>query len=148
MPRRPFQCEIYTPSEHVCSSRVVHVQFPASDGQVGVLGGRSSMVAMLGVGTAILTDAKDDEKEFFIARGFARMHNESLEFLAEEAMPVARLNAEQAWEELEKAQALPDQTPEQQAAKEQRVRTARGKFDAAQRYRRRMGLISTPTYEE
>jgi F0F1-type ATP synthase epsilon subunit len=132
----------------VASDKAYHVQFPASDGKVGVLGGRSPMVALLGVGELIVTHDKADSREYFICRGFARMSNDQLVFLAEEACEISKLNAEQAWEQLQQAQASPARTPQEQAAREERIEAARERFNAAQRYRRRRGLVTKPEFEE
>jgi ATP synthase F1 epsilon subunit len=148
MPRRPFQCDIYTPTQHVASSPALHVQFPASDGKVGVLGGRSPMVALLGVGTLVLTDAGDQQQEYFLSRGFARMSNDALVLLAEEASELSKLNAEEAWEQLQQAQALPARTPQEQEMREAMIASARARFNAAQRYRRKKGLVTRPAYDE
>jgi F-type H+-transporting ATPase subunit epsilon len=148
MPRRPFQCDIYTPSRHVTSSKALHVQFPASDGKVGVLGGRSPMVALLGVGTLELTDPQDRQQEYFLSRGFARMSNDMLVFLAEEASELSEINAEQAWEQLQQAQALPARTAQEQEIRKSMIESARARFNAAQRYRRKKGLVSRPAYDE
>ena len=148
MPHRKFHCEVYTPTQQVVDAEAVHVQFPAADGQVGVLGGRSPMIAMLGVGEIELTPAQGAEQLFFVARGFARMENDRLIFLAEECIPTPRLNAEAAWEELQQAQQLPARTDRETAIRQAQIDMARGKFNAAQRHRRRAGLISKPRFEE
>jgi F-type H+-transporting ATPase subunit epsilon len=148
MPRRRFHCEIYTPSEKVAEAEVVSVRFPASDGQVGVWAGRAPMVALLGVGEIYLTDRDETCQRYFVSRGFARMQDQRLVFLAEQCLPTARLDPEQAWEQLQQAQRLRAETDHEIAVREQRIAAARGRFDAAQRYRRQRGLISKPMYEE
>ncbi len=106
------------------------------------------MVALLGVGELIVTRDKGPQQEYFISRGFARMSNDQLVFLAEEACEISRLNAEQAWEQLQQAQAMPARTPQEQAVRQERIEAARERFNAAQRYRRRRGLVTKPEFEE
>ncbi|MFW5840478.1 MAG: FoF1 ATP synthase subunit delta/epsilon [Planctomycetota bacterium] len=148
MPHRRFHCEIYTPSEKIVESDAVSVKFPASDGQVGVLARRAPMVALLGVGEIFITGRDDSEQRYFVARGFARMLDDQLVFLAEQCTPTGKLDPEAAWEELQQAQRLPAQTDREIAAREAAIATARGRFNAARRYRRQRGLISKPMYEE
>ena len=146
--RRRFKCELYTPTDQIASSEALSVKFPATDGQVGVLGGRSPMVAMLGVGKITISPAKGKPIEFFVSRGFAQMSENILSFLAEECMPVASLNAETAWEELQLATKLPAETEAQISIRDDLMATARGKFDIAQKRRRDLGLAGGGIIEE
>jgi len=139
---------LYTPSDQVASCEALSVTFPATDGQVGVLGGRAPMVAMLGVGQINIAQSKGKALEFFVSRGFAQMSQNVLTFLAEECLPVAQINAEQAWEELQTAMKLPASTDSEIAIREDLVTTARGKFDIAQKRRRQLGLAGGSLIEE
>jgi len=146
--RRRFQCEIFTPTERVASTEALTATFPASDGQVGVLGGRSAMVAMLGVGKITISVPDWRDGEFFVSRGFVRMGDNVLVFLAEECIPVAKLDAEAAWQELQDAQKLPSATAADVAARDLLIATARGKFDIAQKRRKKLGIAGGQMVEE
>lgn len=135
--RRPFRLEVVTPEGRLCSLEVVSAVFPASDGLVGVLGGHGPMVAMVGAGPLTLRELGGDVQEFYVAGGFAHVESDSMRLLAEECTPLADLDREAAWEEIQRARALPAETAEEIERRRQRLTVAQTKFNVAQKYFKR-----------
>ena len=73
--RRPFQVEVLTPGGRLCSMEAESAVFPASDGLVGVLGGRGPMVALVGAGPLNIREHRGEMHEFYVAGGFGRYLN-------------------------------------------------------------------------
>lgn len=135
--RRPFQADVLTPEGRLCSMEVTSAVFPASDGLVGVLGGRGPMVALVGAGPLDLHPLRGDVAEYYVAGGFAHMLDNHLVVLAEECQRLADLDREEVWEEIQRARRLPMETDEQVRRREERIAVARTKFALVQRYLRR-----------
>lgn len=141
---KPFDCEVITPDGHVFSGQAVSVTLPAADGALGVLAERRAMAVKLGAGI-LLIQQSGGEEEFFLAGGFARMRDNILTILAEQCIEQEKLNAEQAWEEIQRAKKLPSVTPEAAAFREEAIKEARIKFKLAQEIRRKYKLTQPGT---
>ena len=75
-----------------------------------------------------------EEGLYFVAGGFARFQNDVLTILAEQCQPVADIDPEDAWKDIEKAQTLPAETAEQKEIRNEALDAARNKFNMAQKY--------------
>jgi len=139
--RRPFRCEVFTPAGKAFAGELVSAIFPAPDGLVGVLGGRGPMVTLLGSGAFTAREIRGSRSVYFVAGGFARFKDNVLTLLADECMPVEQIDAEAAWKDIEQAQRLPEETPAQFEVRERTLKTARDKFNLAQKYRKETGII-------
>jgi F-type H+-transporting ATPase subunit epsilon len=135
--RRRFQVEVLTPEGRLCSVEAESARFPASDGLVGVLGGRGPMVALVGAGPLTIGLPDGAAKEYYAAGGFAHMLDNVLVFLAEECTALSDLDREEVWEEITRARALPAETDEEVRRRDERVTVARIKFSLVQAYHRR-----------
>ena len=135
--RRRFQVEVLTPEGRLCSVEAEGAQFPASDGLVGVLGGRGPMVALVGAGPLTIRLPDGQEYEYYVAVGFAHMLDNVLVLLTEECSLLGDLDREQVWEEITRARALPADTDEEVRRRDQRVAVARTKFALLQAYVKR-----------
>ncbi len=130
---RPFRCDILTPEGHRQRLDALSVVFPASDGMVGVLGGRAPLVTTVGAGGLTVEPPGGAEPvRFFVAGGFARMCDDVLTVLTEDCCLVKDLDGEEAWREIERARALPIDTDAQIARRDELLHAAQTKFNLIQ----------------
>jgi len=130
---RPFQCDILTPGGHRERIEALSVMFPASDGMVGVLGGRAPLVTTVGAGGLVVDPTgAGDQKRYFVAGGFARMCDDVLTILTEECCLIKDLDGEEAWRDIERARAMPMETDAQIARRDEMLHAAQMKFNLVQ----------------
>lgn len=136
--RKTFRCHIDTPDGRVLAGVYVSVTIPALDGYMGILAGRAPVTAVVTTGQITLTPAEGTTEELFISRGFLQVHDETVTILAEECKPLARLDAERAWDLLQQAYKLPRETDEQIAHRDEMIQAERIRFSLAQKARKGM----------
>jgi F-type H+-transporting ATPase subunit epsilon len=78
-------------------------------------------------------------REFFVCGGFAQMDENVLTVLAEECIPIAALDPEAAWNEIQTATDMPQETDAQVARREEALHAARSKFGLIQKHRKQQG---------
>jgi len=139
--RRAFQVQILTPSETVGQMEAHSARLPGSDGMVGLLGSRAPLTVTLRSGPMRIEDTDGNCHEFFVDRGFAQMHELALTVLAEECLPIAKIDAEEAWEQIRRARQMPARTDVELAQRDEALAAAQRKFAMAQRHRHSRGLI-------
>jgi len=100
-----FECSIVTPTEQVFGGKVTYATLPAWDGQLGVMAGRSPLLARLGVGSLRLDFAEGGSRWYLIDGGFAQMQGNTLTLLTETATPAETLKANEADKEYADASA-------------------------------------------
>ncbi len=110
MASKTVKCQVVTPSESLIDEEVTYASVPGWDGLFGVMHGGSPLVARLGVGELRLDfpdtpDAKGGSRSYYIDGGFAKMSDEGLIILAENAIPVESLAETDAEAELAEAMA-------------------------------------------
>ena len=113
--------------------------FPGPDGMVGILGGRSPLVAAVGRGPIVLESADDSRREFYAEGGFCHVREQAMTIMAEVCLPVESIDPEQAWSDIEQARRMPSQTPPECARRDMALEAARMKFALVQKHRRRTG---------
>ena len=123
--------EILTLTGSVFKEEVSSVQFPAPDGQVGVLPGRAPLIAVIGAGRLSAAPVTGEKRTFFVSGGFAHIREKGMTGLAEECTPVEKLDAEQLWDDLQKVRKLPAETDEQYAYRTELIVEAQMKFKLA-----------------
>jgi F-type H+-transporting ATPase subunit epsilon len=85
--------DLVSPERLLISAEVDQVDVPGSEGDFGVFAGHAPVMTTLKPGVlAIVTAGKAAEK-FFVRGGFAEVTLQGLTVLAEEAMPLAELDA-------------------------------------------------------
>jgi len=131
--KRPFRCEVHTPQGSRCACEAVSVVFPATDGQYGVMGGRTPLVTMLGMGVLTIEPVEGELQEFFLAGGFATVRENTLIVLAHECENVKEIDREEAWEAIADARAMPDETEEEFEARAEALELARKRFALVQK---------------
>ncbi len=96
-----FSFELVSPEAKVVSEPAFQVTIPGEEGDVGVRAGHMSLVVSMRPGVVtIQREANGTSEKFFIAGGFADIGQDHVTVLAEEAFPVASLNAEKLEQEL------------------------------------------------
>lgn len=100
-----FRCTIITPTEAFYEGDVTYVSLPSWDGQMGVLAGRSPVLARLGIGTLRVQVPGAADEMFVVDGGFAQMSGDTLTILTERAERAADIDVETAAGELERANA-------------------------------------------
>jgi len=134
---RTFRCDILTPTGLSQSLEALSASFPASDGLVGILGGRAPLASLIGVGPLTVRTTDGRQHDYFLDGGFAQMNDDVLLILAEECIATAQLDREAVWEEILQARKMPMETDAQMALRDRALDTARIKFSLIQRRRRR-----------
>ena len=112
-----IQFELVSPAKLIVSAPVDMVVVPGEEGDFGALPRHAPMIATVRPG---VIDVHEDGKignRIFVAGGFAEVNEERITVLAEEAIPVSELTAEQAQSRLAAArEALADAKTEQAKA--------------------------------
>ena len=123
---KTFRCQVVTPEKVVVDKPATFVALPAFDGELGVLAGRSPLIARLGSGELRVESPEGDET-LFVSGGFAQMSGENLTLLTEEAKLPATLDKLAAQAELTQALARRPTDEAAFVAKERAVERARAK---------------------
>lgn len=96
-----FNFELVSPEQKLISEQAYQVTIPGEEGDVGVRAGHMALVMTVRPGVVEVIRTEDGTKEkIFIAGGFADISQTNCTVLAEEAVPVANLNAEKLTAEL------------------------------------------------
>ena len=128
---REFCLEVLTPDGPVCTADTVSLVFPAADGEIGILGGRAPLIAMLSAGRLTFEDTAGKDHAYFISGGFAHVRDNGVTIVAEQCISADQLDLEQAKDELAKAQAIPSM-PETRERRTLAIQSARAKVKLAQ----------------
>ena len=95
MTAETLQCSVITPAARVYDGQVRSVVIPAHDGKIGILPNRAALLCKLGTGRMrIRTDGA--EESWFIDGGFARVLDNQVIVLTQEALPPARIDRSHA----------------------------------------------------
>lgn len=93
LPQR-FNFELVSPEKKVISESAWQVTIPGEEGDVGVRAGHMALVMSVRPGVVEVTRERDGAKEkLFVAGGFADISATQCTLLAEEAIPLAKLDA-------------------------------------------------------
>lgn len=127
MANKTFRCRLVTPTARLLNDDIEYASVPAWDGLMGFLPSRAPILARLGIGELTLKypdtnhEVKGGERHFFLDGGFVQMNGTELTILAERAIAVEEINAQQAEAELREAmaKAVPDGTADRGAKQAQ-----------------------------
>lgn len=101
----PFQFELVAPERLLISGEVDQVVVPGSDGYFTVLKGHAPMMSTLRPGVIDVTPAGGGtDDRIFVRGGFADVNAEGLTILAEQAIPLAEVDAEVLAQEVKNAE--------------------------------------------
>lgn len=99
-----FRCSVVTPSSVSLTEDATYVSFQAFDGQKGVMPGASPFLTRLGTGVFTL-NGPSGSKTLVVDGGFAQMQGDALTLLADSAVAAEGIDAKQAGDELNQANA-------------------------------------------
>ena len=121
-----FKFELVSPERLVLSGDVDQVDLPGTDGDLGVMAGHAPFLTTLRPGVVTVRTGGQSNR-IFVRGGFADVNGSGLTILAETAIPVSELKADQVAAEVKNAEEdLRDaKSAEAKAAAEARLETAR-----------------------
>lgn len=96
--------ELVSPERLLLSEAVDMVTVPGKEGDFGVLAGHAPVMATLRPGVINVDDAGKDQQRIFVRGGFAEVTPKGLTILAENAIPLAELDAATLDQEIQNAQ--------------------------------------------
>lgn len=112
---KTFHFELVSPERKLVSEPAHMVVIPGEEGDFGVMAGHMSLVATArtGVVKVFLDDAETLSREIFITGGFADVSAHNCSLLAEEAVNVDDLDAEELTDQIKGLQARLDQADDE-----------------------------------
>lgn len=130
--QRKFILEVMTPDGPVLSTEASSLILPATDGQIGILGGHAPLLAMLGAGIMTLEDTKKNRFQYFLSGGFANVRENVVSVMAEFCTLLDTLDVDSAQSELAVAQQISTDTAESRSRRHEAIGLASAKVRAAQ----------------
>ena len=131
----PIALEIVSPEKLLLSRSVDMVVIPASEGDMGVLGGHSPMIVTLRGGTISLYEGDQVTDRLFVSGGFAEVTTERCTVLATEVLPLAEVTKAEGEKRLAAAEANYEMVSKQSTAAEDlaldAIQSARAMVEAA-----------------
>ena len=101
----PFQFELVSPERLLMSAEVDQVVVPGSEGYFTVLKGHAPFMSTLKPGVVDVTPAGGGAVDrIFVRGGFADVNTDGLTILAEQAIPLAEVNADMLAQEVRNAE--------------------------------------------
>jgi len=102
---KSFRCKLVTPTAALVDDAIVYASIPLWDGLAGVMPGRAPMLGRLGLGELRLDFADSAKGEggsrsFLVEGGFAKMSEDGLTILAENAIATENIRLSDAESEL------------------------------------------------
>ncbi len=88
-----FHFDLVSPERLLMSAEVSQVDVPGSEGDFGVLAGHAAVITTLKPGVVTVKTQGAADERIFVRGGFAEVNLQGLTILAEEAMPLAELDA-------------------------------------------------------
>lgn len=140
--QRKFRLEVLTPEAAVCATDAVSAVIPAADGQIGILGGHAPLLALMGSGRLTVTDGADKTRRFFVAGGFAHVREDFVSILAEEGVPLEKLDFAKAAADLERAHQMPQDTAEAIERRKETLAVCKARLRIAKEFKEEMSVKS------
>jgi len=88
-----FHFELVSPERLIFSGEVQQVVVPGSEGAFTVLQGHAPMMSTIRPGVIEVFETRDRSNKLFVRGGFADVSDKGLTILAEQALPLAELDA-------------------------------------------------------
>jgi len=85
--------DLVSPEQLLMSAEVEQVDVPGVEGDFGVLAGHAPVITTLKPGVVTVKNKGQADERIFVRGGFAEVNLDGLTILAEEAMPLAELDA-------------------------------------------------------
>ncbi len=99
-----IKLEVVTPEKAVVSEDVQIVMAPGTEGEFGVLGGHTTFLTTLKIGTLHYKDLKGAERYVFVSGGFAEALPDKVTVLAESAERRSDIDVDRAKNAMERAE--------------------------------------------
>ncbi len=120
-------CIIVTPEETALEQEADFVALPLFDGEAGVAPGHSPLIGRLGFGEMRVRQG-DTVERFYVDGGFVQVRGNVVSVLTNRATLAAKVDADQAREQLQQANQLKANTPELMEARDRQISQARGQL--------------------
>ena len=121
---KTLQRVLVTPETTLIDEPVQALRFPLFDGQIGILPGRAALVGRLGYGELIVSDS-EGARSYFVDGGFVQVSGSVVSVLTNRAMPIGKIDRDEAEELLQKSQETVPTTDHEFAAKSRDQERAR-----------------------
>jgi F-type H+-transporting ATPase subunit epsilon len=131
--QRKFKLDILTPDGPVLSTTAVSMVAPAVDGQIGILGGHSPLLAMIGAGRLSIEDEAGQPREFFVSGGFMDVRENAVNVLPEQCLDLPKILPYEAQAELDRAQQMPKDSPESRTRRQDALAIAQAKVRVSEK---------------
>jgi len=115
-----LQLEVVTPERAVLADQVDEVVLPGSNGELGVLPGHIPLLTKLDIGEMVIKDG-EEERRFFVVRGFAEILGDQVRVLAQECEGVDEIDVEEARAELREAEREVERLEEERDSDEEEL---------------------------
>jgi F-type H+-transporting ATPase subunit epsilon len=122
-----IQCVVVTPERTVFDEAVEFVALPLYDGELGILPGRSPLIARLGYGE-LRTKEHGTAHRYFIDGGFAQVRDNVVTVLTSRAIAAEKLDTAAATKDLDAAQARRATTDHELSEKTKAIARARAQI--------------------
>jgi F-type H+-transporting ATPase subunit epsilon len=99
-----FHLDLVAPEKMLFSGDVQSVVVPGTEGLFQVFNGHSPMMSALKSGVVIIVNGQGTTSRLYVRGGFADVSSTGLTILAEHAVPLADVNAEQISQQIKDAQ--------------------------------------------
>jgi F-type H+-transporting ATPase subunit epsilon len=99
-----FHLDLVAPEKMLFSGDVTSVVVPGTEGLFQVFKGHSPMMSALKTGVVIIVNGQGTTSRLYVRGGFADVSSNGLTILAEHAVPLADVNAEQIARQIKDAQ--------------------------------------------
>lgn len=128
-----FRCTIVTPDEQAFDQQVEQVILPAHDGLVGILTNRAPLLMRIDAGPMQIDLPGGRKAYYFVEGGVAQMRENQLTVITNTAIASTQISPAEAEAELQRAQAMPLEGPENRQARALALKRAQGKLAVAGR---------------
>ncbi|MGH6935302.1 MAG: F0F1 ATP synthase subunit epsilon [Methylocella sp.] len=88
-----FHCELVSPEKLVFSGDVEAVVVPGTEGEFTVLKNHAPLISTMKPGIVVIDETPANKRRLFVRGGFAEVAPSGLTILAEQAIPLAQLDA-------------------------------------------------------
>ncbi|MDE2134098.1 MAG: F0F1 ATP synthase subunit epsilon [Alphaproteobacteria bacterium] len=85
--------DLVSPERLLLSTEAEMVTIPGSEGDMGVMAGHMPLISTLRPGVIAVSGGTEGDQRFYVIGGFAEVNPGKLTVLADEAVPVAELDA-------------------------------------------------------
>ena len=85
--------DLVSPERLLLSTEAEMVTIPGTEGEMGVMAGHMPLISTLRPGVIAVSGGAENDQRFYVMGGFAEVNPTKLTVLAEDAVPVAELDA-------------------------------------------------------